>query len=248
MLKKILGSIGLAVLLPLGCLAQISEGTKQSIATGKGLNVPRSGVFWTSPTEQPGVIGDFYIDSLWRDGDVKLVKPVAQIGGLESDTIAGVEIRYNVLNDELEVLADKAKKDIRVIRGSQLKSFKTNNGLGEVEYVNLASFDPNGEAKGFGAVLASGKITFARVYKTKITKPNYNPGFGTGEKNTVVRLTTDYYLLSGSGVQKISLSKKSLLAAMADKKQEVEQYLKESNPDLKDEAQVASLIQFYNSK
>ncbi|WP_291036001.1 hypothetical protein [Dyadobacter sp. 50-39] len=247
-MKKIICVFGLAALLPLGCLAQVSEGTKVGINTGTGLNVPRSGIFWTSPTSQAGLVGDFYIDSLWREGNVKLMKPVAQIGGLESDTIAGIEIRYNVLNDELEVLADKSKKDVRVIRGSQLKSFKTNSGPGNGEYVNLVAYDPKGESKGFGAVLASGKLTFVKAYKTKITKPNYNPGFGTGEKNTVVRLATDYYLLSGSGVQKVSLNKKSLLASMSDKKQEVEQYLKENKPDLSDEAQVAGLVQYYNSK
>lgn len=248
MLGKILCIIGLAGWFPLGCLAQVSEGTKVGINTGTGLNAPRSGVFWTSPTEQPGVIGDFYIDSLWRDGDVKLIKPVAQIGGHESDTIAGIIIRYNVLNDELEVLADKAKKDIRVIRGSQVKSFKTNNGLGNVEYVNLAAYDPKSESKGFGAVLASGRITFVKVYKPKITKPNYNPGFGTGEKNTIVRLSTEYYVLSGSGVQKVNLSKKSLLSLMTDKKPEMDRYLKEHDPDLKDEAQAATFIKYYNSK
>ncbi len=248
MLRKILCTMGLAVLLPLGCFAQISEGTKVGINTGTGLNAPRSGVFWTSPTDQSGVVGDFYIDSLWLDGDVKLAKPVAQIGGLESDTIAGIHIRYNVLNDELEVLAGKAKKDIRVIRGSQVKSFKTDNGLGPVEYVNLAAYDPKGELRGFGAVLAPGKLTLLKAYKPKITKPNYNPGFGTGEKNTVVRLATDYYVLSGSGAQKVILSKKGLLPLMTDKKAEVEQYIKEHNLDFKDETQVIDLVRYYNSK
>lgn len=248
MLGKILRAIGLAGLIPLGCLGQLSEGTKAGINTGTGLNAPKSGVFWTSPAEQPGVVGDFYIDSLWHDGDVKLMKPVSQIGGHESDSIAGISIRYNILNEELEVLADKAKKDIRVIRGSQIKSFTTHYGLGDVRYVNLAIYDPKGGSKGFGAVLASGRITFVKVYKPKINKPNYNPAFGTGEKNTVVRLSTNYYLLSGSGVQKVSLSKKSILPLMTDKKQEVDRYLKEHDPDLKDETQVASLIQYYNSK
>lgn len=248
MLGKMLCAIGLAGLIPLGCLAQVSEGTKVGINTGTGLNAPRSGVFWTSPTEQPGVVGDFYIDSLWRDGDVKLMKPVAQIGGHESDTIAGITIRYNVLHDELEVLADKAKKDIRVIRGSQIKSFKTNNGPGDIEYVNLAAYDPKGESKGVGAVLATGRIMFVKVYKPKIIKPNYNSGFGTGEKNTIVRLSTEYYMLSGATVQKVNLSKKSILPLMTDKKQEVDRYLKEHDPDLKDETQVASLVQYYNSK
>ena len=85
MVGKVLCTMGLAALLPLGCLAQISEGSKVGINTGTGLNAPRSGV------------------------------------------------------------------------------------------------------------LASGRITFVKVYKPEITKPNYNPGFGTGEKNTIVRLTTDYY-------------------------------------------------------
>nr|WP_295929341.1 hypothetical protein [uncultured Dyadobacter sp.] len=240
--------MGLAGLIPLGCPAQISEGTKQSIATGKGLNVPRSGVFWSSPTDASGVVGDFYIDSLWREGGVKLLKPVAQIGGEESDTIAGIQMRYNVLNDELEVLAGATKRDIRVIRGSQLKTFKTNNGSAPVEYVNLASHDPKGELKGFGAVVAPGKLTLVRAYKPRITKPNYNPGFATGEKNTVVRLVTDYYLLSASGAQKVSLSKKALLPLMTDKKAQIDQYVKEHDPDFKDETQVAELIRFYNGK
>ena len=224
------------------------EGTKVGINTGTGLNAPRSGVFWTSPTEHSGVVGNFYIDSLWHDGDVKLVKPVGQIGGLESDSIAGISIRYNVLNEELEVLADKAKRDIRVIRGSQIKNFTIHHDLGDVRYINLAGYDPKGESKGFGAVLALGRITFVKVYKPTITRPNYNPAFGTGQKNTTVRISTGYYLLSGSGVQKISLSKKSLLPLMTDRKPEVDRYLKEHAPDLKDETQVTSLIQYYNTK
>jgi hypothetical protein len=240
--------LGLAALLPLGCFAQISEGTKQNMSTGKGVNVPRSGVFWTTPNDAPGVEGDFYIDSLWYDGDVKLVKPMSQIGGLESDTIANIRLRYNVLNDELEVLADEAKKDIRVIRGSQLKSFKTGRGPGSVEYLNMAPADPKGEVKGFGAVLASGKLTLLKVYKPKITKPNYNPGFGTGGKNTVVRIASDYYLLTPSGAEKVNLSKKGLLPLMDDKKQEIGQYLKAHSVDFKDETQVAELVRFYNTK
>ena len=248
MLGKIFCVVGLAGILPLGCLAQLSEGTKVGINTGTGLDAPKSGVFWTSPAEQSGVVGDFYIDSLWHDGDVKLMKPVGQIGGHESDSIAGISIRYNVLNEELEVLADEAKKDIRVIRGSQIKSFTIRHELGDVRYLNLASNDPKGESKGFGAVLASGRVTLVKVYKPKITRPNYNPSFGTGEKNTVVRLSTAYYLLSGSGVQKVNLNKKSLLPLLADRKPEMDRYLKEHDPDLKDETQAASLIQYYNSK
>jgi hypothetical protein len=45
MLGKIVCAIGLAGWFQLGCLAQVSEGTKVGINTGTGLNAPRSGIF-----------------------------------------------------------------------------------------------------------------------------------------------------------------------------------------------------------
>ena len=69
--------------------AQLSEGTKVGVATGKGLNTDRSGVFWSTPTESSNVVGDFYIDSTWHEGTVKLNAPMSQFGGLESDSLSG---------------------------------------------------------------------------------------------------------------------------------------------------------------
>ena len=226
--------------------AQLSEGTKVGVATGKGLNADRSGVFWSSPTESSNVIGDFYIDSLWHEGSVKLNAPVTQFGGLESDSLAGITIRYNVLNDELEVLAKK--NDIRVIKSSYLKSFETKNNATPQRFTSIKSLAPNTDLKGVCEVLSSGKLTLVKHYKPKITKPNYNPGFGTGQKNTIVRLDSDYYVISNGKSEKLTANKKAVLALMNDKEKEIEGYLKENKAALKSDLDLKSVFDFYNKK
>ncbi|MCE7073536.1 hypothetical protein LZG74_24705 [Dyadobacter sp. CY327] len=224
--------------------AQLSEGTKVGVATGKGLNTDRSGVFWSSPTESSDVIGDFYIDSLWHEGSVKLNTPMTQFGGMESDSLAGITIRYNVLNDELEVLAKK--NDVRVIKSSYIKSFETKNSGTSQRFVSIKSLTPDTGLKGVCEVLSSGKLTLIKHYKPKITKPNYNPGFGTGQKNTIVRLDSDYYVISNSKPEKFNAGKKAVLALMADKEKEVEAYLKENKATLKSDLDLKNVFDFYN--
>lgn len=226
--------------------AQLSEGTKVGVATGKGLNTDRSGVFWSSPTESSNVIGDFYIDSLWHEGSVKLNAPMTQFGGMESDSLAGITIRYNVLNDELEVLAKK--NDVRVIKSSYIKSFETKNSGTSQRFVSIKSLTPDTGLKGVCEVLSSGKLTLIKHYKPKITKPNYNPGFGTGQKNTIVRLDTDYYVISNGKSEKFNASKKAVLALMNDKEKEIESYLKENKATLKSDLDLKAVFGFYNKQ
>lgn len=223
--------------------AQLSEGTKVGVATGKGLNTDRSGVFWTSPTESSNVIGDFYIDSTWHEGNVKLNAAIPQFGGAESDSLAGIQIRYNVLNNELEVLAKK--NDIRVIKTSYLKSFET-EGPAEKRFVNVKTLSADSELKGVFEVLSEGKLTLLKHYKPKITKPNYNPGFGTGQKNTIVRMDSDYYVLTNGKPEKFTANKKALLALMGEKGKEVESYLKENRVGLKSDSDLKGVFEFYN--
>lgn len=226
--------------------AQLSEGTKVGVATGKGLNTDRSGVFWSSPTESSNVIGDFYIDSLWHEGSVKLNAPMTQFGGMESDSLAGITIRYNVLNDELEVLAKK--NDVRVIKSSYIKSFETKNSGTSQRFVSIKSLTSGTDLKGVCEVLSPGKLTLIKHYKPKITKPNYNPGFGTGQKNTIVRLDTDYYVISNGKSEKFNASKKAVLALMNDKEKEIESYLKENKATLKSDLDLKNVFDFYNKK
>jgi hypothetical protein len=245
--KHITGYLLALIISSSAAFAQVSEGTKVGINSGRGLNALKSDVFWTSPTDMPNVIGEFYIDSVWQEGKVKFTSIVPQLGGWNSDSLAGIQMRYNTLNDELEVLADKSKNDIRVIKGSQLKNFTTNPGTSPEMYVNAVTFKSEKPLRGFAKVLVQGDLSLIEYFYPKITKPNYNPGFATGEKNTVVRQGSDYYVVSNGTAEKATLSKKSMLALMNAKQKDVEAYLKEKNVNFKNEDDVVRLFKFYNS-
>jgi hypothetical protein len=245
--KHITGYLLALIISSSAAFAQVSEGTKVGINSGRGLNALKSDVFWTSPTDMPNVVGEFYIDSVWQEGKVKFTSIVPQLGGWNSDSLAGIQMRYNTLNDELEVLADKSKNDIRVIKGSQLKNFTTNPGTEPKTYVNAAAFKSEKPLRGFAKVLVQGDLSLIEYFYPKITKPNYNPGFATGEKNTVVHQGSDYYVVTDGTAQKVTLSKKSIVALMKEKQKDVEAYVKEKDVNFKNEDDVARLFKFYNS-
>ena len=227
--------------------AQLSEGSKINANTGDGLNSSKAGVFWNSPTAAPNVIGQFYVDSLWHEGNVKFTSVIPQFGGGSTDTLSGIWIRYNVLSDQLEVLADKNKNDVRVIQGSNLKNFTVKLSENEVfKFDNAAKFVSDKKVNGFFETLVNGKLTLMKHYRAKAIKPSYNPAFGTGEKNTIVSVVSDYYVVSNGKTEKINPGKKTFVSLMKDKESEIESYIKSSNPNFKSEDDIVRLFEFYN--
>jgi len=226
---------------------QLSEGSKINANTGAGMNSSKAGVFWNSATTAPNMIGQFYLDSLWHEGNVRFTSVIPQFGGGNTDTLGGIWIRYNVLNDQLEVLADKSKNDIRVIQGSNLKNFTVKLSENDVlKFDNVALFKPEKEISGFFETLVNGKLGLMKHYRTKTVKPSYNPAFGTGEKNTLVSVVSEYYIVSDGKPEKINPGKKAFVSLMKDKEAEVESYIKSNNPNFKSEDDIVRLLQFYN--
>ena len=129
-----------------------------------------------------------------------------------------------------------------------MKSFETKNNGTPQRFTSIKSLAPNTDLKGVCEVLSSGKLTLVKHYKPKITKPNYNPGFGTGQKNTIVRLDSDYYVISNGKSEKLTANKKAVLALMNDKEKEIEGYLKENKAALKSDLDLKDVFDFYNKK
>jgi len=227
--------------------AQLSEGSKINANTGVGLNSSKAGVFWNSATTAPNMIGQFYLDSLWHEGNVKFTSVIPQFGGGSTDTLNGILIRYNVLNDQLEVLADKSKNDIRVIQGNNLKNFTVKLSENDVlKFDNAATFRSDKELGGFFETLVNGRLSLMKHYRAKTIKPTYNAGFGTGEKNTIVSVVGEYYVVSNGKLEKINQSKKALISLMKDRESEVENYIKSSGLNFKSEDDLVRLFEFYN--
>ena len=224
---------------------QLSEGSKINANTGTGFNASKAGVFWNSPSPVSNTVGQFYLDTLWQEGSIGFNKSVSQSGG--SDSLNGIMIRYNVLNDELEVLANKEKNDVRVVKGNYLKGFTIKKSGGDLsQFASVKDFKTDKELTGFFETLVSGNLSLMKHYYARTIKPNYNPGFGTGEKNTTVSIADDYYVVTNGTAEKNSLSKKSLVNLMKTKESEIEKYMKSNPVDFKKEEDVIRLFKYYN--
>ena len=244
MKKNLMISFVLAILSQVSW-AQLSEGSKINANTGTGFNTSKAGVFWNSPSPVSNTVGQFYLDTLWQEGSIRFNKSVSQSGG--SDSLSGVMIRYNVLNDELEVLANKEKNDVRVVKGNYLKDFTVKKNGGDLsQFASVKDFKTDKELTGFFETMVTGNLSLMKHYYAKIIKPNYNPGFGTGEKNTIVSIVNDYYAVTNGTAEKINLSKKSLVSIMKTKESNIENYIKSNHVDFKKEEDVIGLFKYYN--
>jgi hypothetical protein len=245
MIKRTISSL-IFLLSGSSVFAQLSEGTKIGVATGRGLDVPSSSVFWNTPSDASDVVGKFYADSVWRTTYIELNKEIPQFGGWSSK-LSALMTRYNILNDELEVLLESEKKDVRVIKGSYLMNFTIKESSDDsLLFVRAGKVGQENNLPGFFAVLFSGKLTLMKYYRAKIAKPSYNAGFGVGDKNTVVTVVSDYYVMSNGSTEKITPGKKTLLALMKDQQTHLEDFIRSKRINFKNEDDLIALFKEYN--
>lgn len=79
--------------------------------------------------------------------------------------------------------------------------------------------------------------------KSKIQREDHFTG--NTEINFVPR--TDYYLVKGNQLRKVSATEKGILDALADKKSALKSYVNERHANLKDDRVLAALIEYYDS-
>lgn len=93
-------------------------------------------------------------------------------------------------------------------------------------------------------VLYEGNTTLLKyTKKSKIQREDHFTG--NTEINFVPR--TDYYLVKGNQLQKVSPTEKGMLNALADKKSALKSYVDEHDANLKDDRVLASIVSYYDS-
>ncbi|WP_420152544.1 hypothetical protein [Siphonobacter sp.] len=224
---------------------QLSDVSKERINMG-GVPNNSTSVLWGQTGESRTVVGEIYLDTLWHTGSVKLNQGLLADKKTASDSIGGIQMRYNIYENEIEVLANEARRDIRVIPGNQLKYFTLNQGTQPMRFINTRQFQTNEAVTGFYELLAPGRLQLAKHHRTKTIKPNYNTAFGTGEKNARIELTSDYYVISQGKAARFSPSKKTVLALMQDQQAAIEAYMKTNKISFRDPSDLAKLFAYYN--
>ncbi|MBI5914477.1 MAG: hypothetical protein HY842_03810 [Bacteroidetes bacterium] len=220
----------------------MTEDTRDRLATSK-VNIQPGSVFYGFEGKKGSVIGDFYFDNNWQDG-LAVFYPIATV--TRPDTIAGVPMRYDIHNSELEFNTPYGIKALPEKEVRQFE-FKTKSGAITALFVNANEVKGAPEKTGFYEVLSKGRLTLLLQHKVWIKAPTYNVALDTGTRDTEILKLKAYFYQKNGKLQKFKPTNGGLLKIMQDKKTDVEDFLAANPLDAGNPATVASVFNFYNS-
>jgi|GEM_PF-1344753 hypothetical protein len=224
---------------------QMLNATRDQINTN-GLVIPATGTLWGVASSDNGtVVGQTYLDTAWAKGELKLFQSVQPIGGKPVDTLSGLALRYNVYYNEIEILMNSFR-DVRALQGKTIKSFSLEQAGKKSTFVSTQLYQADKPPVGFYEIVSPGKLALAVLNKTFLRKPTYNAAFEVGDKDAKITLMEDFYVLNGTKAKKFNPSKKTLLKLMEDQSEEVTQFLKINDLDLKDRTNLQRVFELYN--
>lgn len=173
--------------------------------------------------------GSPYLQNDWATGSVKL---------RDGRSFDGMKLKYDQVEDELLFLGDAEKEMTFSVPVTEFtlqdKTFRRGYPVGD-----------GAPANAFYEVLEEGKMSLLkRTSKKVIEEPAYNAASSVKS----IRTNENYYLTASNlQLTKIKKDKKAVLAALPDKKEELENYIKDQRLDLRQEQDLVKLISYYNT-
>jgi hypothetical protein len=190
------------------------------------------------------LLGDPYLDTTWQAGNVKFYNKVGL--SLTTDSLKGVPIRLDLSTNEVEIRA--SVRDVKAVKATAVRYVDMNNAFGSVSrFVNVREYQGEAESlNGFFDQIVAGKLDLLQHPTVYIRKANYNVAMNTGTKDDELMKKMDWYIARDKKAMKFSPGKKAILELMADKKDQIETFLKTEKPDLKTRAGLGNLFAYYN--
>jgi len=179
--------------------------------------------------------GTPYLSDQWGTGMVKMA---------DGRTYKDVPLKYNQLEDELYF---KDNKDQTLVFADPVNEFKINYVANNRPYEKVFK-------RGFKNIPNSSQSTFFEVLSdgtAELLKKTTKTLEETREYNAPVTKRFDdnekYYLIVSGNVTPFKKDKKFILASLSNKQTEIESYMKSNNIDLKKDADLSKLMNYYNS-
>lgn len=202
--------------------------------------------FDTRTTE---VIGTYYLDTEWNIATVRFYPKTISTpkGTVKLDSLTDIQIRVILQGNDVEF---NTPDGIKVISGTLVKSFtlQTANQLAPKNYVSTLEFVDNFDKvkPSFFELLVDGKTKLLEYTKITTQKPDYVEAFNVGSKDLKIVKEKQLFINKGKEVLRFSTNKKDLFEVMADKKPEIEKYMKDNNLSLKDRVDLLKIFNYYN--
>ncbi|ADB37815.1 hypothetical protein [Spirosoma linguale] len=209
------------------------------------LNINNNATLFTIKGPAGTLLGTPYLDTTWQAGNVKFYNKVGM--SLTTDSLAGVPVRLDLLANEIDVKAGATS--IKAVKASAIRYVDMNNAYGSVSrFINVQEFQTEGQTlTGFFEQIVVGKLSLLMHPSVHIQKGNYNVAMNVGSKDDQLVKKMDWYVARGKQVVKFSPGKKAVLELMADKKDQLDTFLKTQKPDLKTREGLSTTFVYYNT-
>lgn len=221
---------------------QMNNSTRDRINLS-GLDIPRTGTLFGVSAPPGHVIGDPYLDTTWQAGNVKFYGKILNM----TDSLGGVPVRLDLLNHDVEIRA--GANDIRSAKAPSVRYVVMNNKTGTTNrFVNVRDYRDEADAlSGFFEEIIVGKLTLLNYPSIYVKRANFNAAMNTGTRDDELLKQADWYVAQNGRATKFSPVKKALLTLMADKKEQIESFLKTEKPDLKSRPGLIAVFSYYNT-
>ncbi|GAB3013619.1 hypothetical protein [Spirosoma pulveris] len=209
------------------------------------LNINNNATLFTIKGPAGTLIGTPYLDTTWQAGNVKFYNKIGM--SLTTDSLAGVPVRLDLLANEVDVRAGAT--GIKAVKASAVRYVDMNNTYGSVSrFINVQEFQSEGQSlTGFFEQVVAGKLSLLMHPSVHIQKGNYNVAMNVGSKDDQLLKKMDWYVARGKLAVKFSPGKKAILELMADRKDQIDAFLKNKKPDLRTRDGLSSTFAYYNS-
>lgn len=156
-----------------------------------------------------------------------------------------VDLKYDQLKDQVYV---KGPNGAPMLLNDKVIEFKFSDpGIAGVSNSFKSGFTgiPGTTANAYFEVLANGKIQLLKK-SSKIIQENKE--YNSASSTKTFMETAKYYLLVDNKATLIKKDKKSIGSALPDKQVELDNYIKENNLNLKEDADLSKLITYANTR
>jgi hypothetical protein len=185
------------------------------------------------------VKGSSYLNEDWITSIVYL-KP----GHFSIDKFEGIRIKANLQSNGIEI---ETEAGIKLIESSIFDKFEwTNPQTNEKEeYVNCNKFSVGGTRLDGFCRISGDKIRLVSRNYVEIIKSNYNVAMDVGSKEDEIIKKSKCYLLTDDVLIECK-NKQTLYSTMADKAAEIKTFIQVNKIRLSDEADLRSVVTYYN--
>lgn len=193
------------------------------------------------PPDPKRLIGNFYLDPKWNKASLLLYR--------NNEVMEGYFVRYNISSNTFE-LRDEDADQVTTMPGLRVQNVVWVDSEHNVPryFVNGMDFKEDGvPISGFFEVLVDGQMPLVRRTIASIKESNYNEALMVGNRNDKVMKRNTYYYVKDKAVHPLPKNRRKLFKVFGDREEEIEEFAKQNEVNVKDPAGYFVLFTQYNS-